>query len=230
MPSNDVVLQLGNQSKSLSPKQRIAAEFIALNPSVTKKEIAAHVGVTDATIYDWQKEPYFVDAVYDTYMVAFGFQLPSVLEAMIREALAGNVQAGRLVLEHSGKLVKNVHVQVDSPFEKFLKAETDVEYEDAEIIEAEYDLDKLPERNPDNDKPEKRKVKEKKKIKRAVSKQRKKILQAKARRERYALRVRAKKVGLKPLPIGRLSKGKREVWLKKLEELEATSSSVSSSS
>ena len=65
-------------------------------------------------------------------------------------------------------------------------------------------------------------VKEKKKIKRAVSKQRKKILQAKARRERYALRVRAKKVGLKPLPIGRLSKGKREAWINKLKNLEAS--------
>ena len=224
IPSNDVVIQLGNQSKSLSPKQRIAAEFIALNPSVTKKEIAAHVGVTDATIYDWQKEPYFVDAVYDTYMVAFGFQLPSVLEAMIREALAGNVQAGRLVLEHSGKLVKNVHVQVDSPFEKFLKAETDVEYEDAEIIEAEYDLDKLPERNPDNDKPEKRKVKEKKKIKRAVSKQRKKILQAKARRERYALRVRAKKVGIEPLANRRPTPAQRVEWQRSIEEAESANS------
>ena len=29
---------------------------------------------------------------------------------MIREAVEGNVQAGRLVLEHSGKLVKNINV------------------------------------------------------------------------------------------------------------------------
>ena len=224
-----MAIQPRDESKSFSPKQRVAIEYIAMNPGSTRKEIASHVGVTDITIYDWQKNPHFVDAVYETYMTKFGFQLPSVLEAMIREALAGNVQAGRLVLEHSGKLVKNVHIQVDSPFEKFLKAETDVEYEDAEIIEAEYDLDKLPERNTENDKPEKRKVKEKKKIKRAVSKQRKKILQAKARRERYALRVRAKKVGLKPLPIGRLSKGKRQVWIEKLKKLEVTSS-VSSSS
>ena len=222
MPSNDTVLQLGDQSKSLSPKQRIAAEFIALNPSVTKKEIAAHVGVADATIYDWQKEPYFVDAVYETYMVTFGFQLPSVLEAMIREALAGNVQAGRLVLEHSGKLVKNVHVQVDSPFEKFLKAEVGGEYEDAEIIEAEYELDKLPERNSINDTPHKRVKTEKKKLKRVLSKERKKAKELKARRERYALRVRAEKVGLEPLPPGRLSKGKREVWINKLKNLEAS--------
>ena len=229
MFTETTALKLSDQSKSFSPKQRIAIEFIALNPGSTRKEIASHVGVTDITIYDWQKNPHFVDAVYETYMTKFGFQLPSVLEAMIREALAGNVQAGRLVLEHSGKLVKNVHVQVDSPFEKFLKAETDVEYEDAEIIEAEYDLDKLPERNSVNDKPHKRVRTEKKKLRRSISKQRKKANQLKTRRERYAIRVRAEKVGLKPLPVGRLSKGKREAWLKKLKKREATSSYVSSS-
>ena len=50
-----------------------------------------------------------------------------VLNSMIREAIEGNVQAGRLVLEHSGKLVKNINVTVDSPFEKFLKAEENAE-------------------------------------------------------------------------------------------------------
>ena len=84
MDNNSLVLQSSDRSKSFSPKQRIAIDYIALNPTVTKKEIAAHVGVTDATIYDWQKDPYFVEAVYETYMTAFGFKLPAVLEAMIR--------------------------------------------------------------------------------------------------------------------------------------------------
>ena len=222
MFSETTALKLSDQSKKFSPKQRVAIEYIALNPSSTRKEVASHVGVTDVTVYDWQKDPYFVEAVYETYMTAFGFKLPAVLEAMIREALSGNVQAGRLVLEHSGKLVKNVHVQVDSPFEKFLKAEVGGEYEDAEIIEAEYELDKLPERNSVNDTPHKRVRTEKKKLKRVLSKERKKAKELKARRERYALRERARKVGLEPLPPGRLSKGKREVWLNKLKNLEAS--------
>ncbi len=80
-------------------------------------------------------------------MTKFGSQLPLVLESMIREAVSGNVQAGRLVLEHSGKLVKNVHVQVDSPFEKFLKSE--VEFDEVEVIDAEeINLKELPEREP----------------------------------------------------------------------------------
>jgi len=220
--NGSLTLQPSNQSKVFSPKQRVAIEYIAMNPSSTRKEIASHVGVTPTTVYDWQKEPYFVDAVYETYMTKFGFQLPSVLEAMIREALTGNVQAGRLVLEHSGKLVKNVHVQVDSPFEKFLKAENEVEFEDAEVIEAEYDLDKLPERDKSNDTPNKRIKKEKQKLNLSVAQQKKKDKQLKTRRDNYKLKKRAEKVGLKLLPPGRWSKGKREAWLNKLKKLEAS--------
>ena len=229
MINKSVALQPGTESKSFSPKQRIAIEFIALNPSATKKEIANHVGVTDVTIWDWQKNPNFVDAVYETDMTKFGSQLPLVLESMIREAVSGNVQAGRLVLEHSGKLVKNVHVQVDSPFEKFLKSE--VEFDEVEVIDAEeINLKELPERNPENDFPEKRKKKEKKNLQQAISKSKKKAKQLKARKERYQLLKRAKKVGLKPLPPGRWSKGKKEDWLNKLKKLESTSSSSEPSS
>jgi len=217
-----MAIQPRDESKSFSPKQRVAIEYIAMNPGSTRKEIASHVGVTDITIYDWQKNPHFVDAVYETYMTKFGFQLPSVLEAMIREALTGNVQAGRLVLEHSGKLVKNVHVQVDSPFEKFLKAETEVEFDDAEVIEAEYDLDKLPVRDKSNDTPHKRVKKEKQKLKLSVAQHKKKTKQLKTRRDNYKLKKRAEKVGLKLLPPGRWSKGKREAWLNKLKKLEAS--------
>ena len=229
MLNKSVALQPSSESKSFSPKQRIAIEFIALNPSATKKEIASHVGVTDVTIWDWQKNPHFVDAVYDTYMTKFGSQLPLVLESMIREAVSGNVQAGRLVLEHSGKLVKNVHVQVDSPFEKFLKSE--VEFDEVEVIDAEeINFKELPERNPENDFPEKRKKKEKKNLQQAISKSKKKAKQLNARKERYQLLKRAKDVGLKPLPPGRWSKGKKEAWLNKLKKLESTSSSSDSSS
>jgi transposase-like protein len=63
MDNGSMALQSSNQSKSFSPKQRVAIEFIALNPSSTRKEVASHVGVTDTTVYDWQKDPYFVEAV-----------------------------------------------------------------------------------------------------------------------------------------------------------------------
>ena len=64
MFSETTALKLGDQSKRFSPKQKIAIEFIAMNPAATKKEIADHVGVDPVTIYDWQREPNFVDSVY----------------------------------------------------------------------------------------------------------------------------------------------------------------------
>ena len=123
-------------------------------------------------------------------MVSFNAKLPMVLNSMIREAVEGNVQAGRLVLEHSGKLVRNINVTVDSPFEKFLKAE---QIDSEDIIDAESEevaqmIETLPERNIENDKPRKRKIKEKKvveQIKQGKKPYRQKLREDRA--ERYAL-------------------------------------------
>jgi hypothetical protein len=157
-------------------------------------------------------------------MVSFNAKLPMVLNSMIREAVEGNVQAGRLVLEHSGKLVRNINVTVDSPFEKFLKAE-EIDAED--IIDAESEevseiIDTLPERNPVNDKPKKRDIKEKKAVEQ-IKKGKKPYRQKRRedRASRYALLQRAKKVGLDPLPSRRPTNSERRKWLEKLAELEA---------
>ena len=114
-----------------NPAHHIAIELYASQPSITAQEVATKCNVPIETIYKWRRNINFIEAIYDRYMVEFGSQLPSVLMAMVREAQAGNVQAGRLVLEHSGKLVKNV--TIDSPFEKFLKKVDDIQ--DAEIVE-----------------------------------------------------------------------------------------------
>ena len=106
-----------------------AIELFATNPFISIKKVAKTLDISPNTIKRWRKDPNFIDAIYDRYMSEFGLQLPSVLNAMIREAQAGNVQAGRLVLEHSGKLVKNINVTIDSPFEKFLKG-----VENAEVV------------------------------------------------------------------------------------------------
>ena len=138
-----------------NPTKMAAIELFALVPSTTTKIVANKLKLSAHTINDWRREPDFIEACYDRYMVEFGSQLPAVLNAMVREAVAGNVQAARLVLEHSGKLVKNINVTIDSPFEKFLKSIPEAEIaEDAEIIEAASELDvdfsDLPERNEEN--------------------------------------------------------------------------------
>ena len=154
-------------------------------------------------------------------MVEFNSKLPMVLNSMVREAVEGNVQAGRLVLEHSGKLIKNINVTVDSPFEKFLKAEQ-IDAED--IIDAESEevteiLETLPERNPENNKPLVRKMKEKKRVENIKAKKPQKK-KNKDRAKRYQLLQRAKKVGLEPLPSRRPTNSERRKWVEELIERE----------
>ena len=204
-----------------------AIDLMIHNPDLNKKQIAEQINVSHRTIQSWFADDRFVDMYYKKYMVSFNAKLPMVLNSMIREAIEGNVQAGRLVLEHSGKLVKNINVTVDSPFEKFLKAEQ-IDAED--ILDAESEevaeiIETLPERNPENDKPKKRQIKEKKAVERIKegkppSRQKKR----EDRANRYALLQRAKKVGLKPLPSRRPTASEKRKWLEKLAELEAKQS------
>ena len=119
-----------------TPAKTLAAELLALNPHLTIQKVASKVGVTERTVHLWKQDPNFVEAIYDRYMLEFGTEIPAVLNAMVREAKEGNVQAGRLVLEHSGRLVKNINVTIDSPFEKFLKG-----VEVAEVISDEDIID-----------------------------------------------------------------------------------------
>ena len=197
------------------PDVKQAIELYALQPEVTATEVANAIGVSRELIYIWRKNPNFVDAIYERYMVEFGSELPAVLQAMIREAKAGNVQAGRLILEHSGKLVKNVNVTIDSPFEKFLKADkVEIEYEDAEIediVDSVPDIEaELPERNTESQ--IRRTKREKKQIKKRVLSETQKKKRNAKRKEWNAWIARAKKVGMQTLPARRPTPAQKQEW------------------
>ncbi len=188
--------------------KKVAVEHFATNPGITVKDLAFELGITERTIVKWRTDPNFMDAIYDRYMVLFGGELPAILNAMIREAKSGNVQAGRLVLEHSGKLVKNINVTVDSPFEKYLKA-VDIDIEDAEIIEVMEEIpiiETLPDR--DIEPPIKRNKREKKQIDSAIKKEQ----YSQKRKEWYRWNKRAKAAGVDPLSARRPTKGQRKTW------------------
>ena len=192
-----------------------AVELYALQPDITAAEVAKELGISASLVYIWRKNPNFVDAIYSRYMVEFGGELPAVLQAMVREAKAGNVQAGRLVLEHSGKLVKNVNITIDSPFEKFLKADkVEVEYEDAEIEEivgSIPDIDgDLPKRNTEDQRQRVRK--EKKKIKKAIKTEKEKQAYNNKRKEWNEWLSRGKKMGVDPLPARRPTPAQKKTW------------------
>jgi len=208
-----------------NPAQHKAIELYALQPSISAEEVATRCNVSIQVVYKWRENINFIEAIYDRYMVEFGSELPSVLMAMVREAKAGNVQAGRLVLEHSGKLVKNVNVTIDSPFEKFLKKVDDIE--DAEIVEDEeivglvQDLPNshdLPARNTENQ--QKRVVREKKTLNKSIKAEAKRQEYNKKQKEWYNWRKRAEKVGVSPLKSKRPTKGQRKEWQNKIIEAE----------
>ena len=208
-----------------NPAQHMAIELYAMQPSITAEEVAKRCNVSIKTVKNWRENINFVEAVYDRYMVEFGSQLPSVLMSMVREAQAGNVQAGRLVLEHSGKLVKNINVTIDSPFEKFLKKTEDIQ--DAEIVDDEEVLElvqDLPDYNdlPPRDAQDQRKrvAKEKKTINRSIKDEAKRHEYNKKQKEWYNWRKRAKKVGIEPLKGKRPTPGQRKAWKDSIIEAE----------
>ena len=198
-----------NKLQKYDQIKKVAVEHFATNPSITVKDLALELGINERTIVVWRTDPNFMDAVYERYMVLFGGELPAVLNAMIREAKSGNVQAGRLVLEHSGKLVKNINVTVDSPFEKYLKSIDIDNVEDAEVIDVMEEIeiiDNLPER--DTEHPVIRNKRENKQIDEAIKKEQ----YSQQRKEWYQWNKRAKAVGVEPLSARRPTKGQRKTW------------------
>ena len=201
-------------------ERKKAAELMALNPNITAQEVANKLNVHVKTVASWRKDPNFVDMVYSIYMVEFGAEIPAVLQAMIREAKSGNVQAGRLVLEHSGKLVKNINITVDSPFEKFLKAEeAEVEFMDAEIQDV---VDYIPD-IPDVVLPE-RKIEQQEERKeseyRTIVKEIRKNNRKQGINSMYHWKKRARAVGVDVLPGGRPTKATKEAWMQKIRDKE----------
>ena len=199
-----------------------AIQLYVQEPSITAQEVATKLGVSTSLIYSWRQNPNFIDAIYDKYMIEFGGELPSVLQAMIREAKAGNVQAARLILEHSGKLVKNINITVDSPYEKFLKADkAEIEYEDAEITEI---IDSIPEIEDLNEELPKRKVEDQKERSKKEKKDIKKAIDNKdynkKRREWHKWKKRAEAVGVEPLPASRPTPAQRKEWQNEIEKKE----------
>ena len=146
-----------------------------------------------------------------------GKELPQLLLALIREGKEGNVRAIELALKHWGKLQDTLVVKVEAPFMQHLKAQNgEISVDDAIDVTTDEDFLELPARNDLNDKPVKRARDDNKNTKKVIEQ----VAKKQDRNSRYHLRIRAKKVGLEPLPSGRPDPAKRRKWLKELEKLE----------
>ena len=195
------------------PAKTLAIDYCAYT-NLTNKEVATKVGVSVDSVNKWRQDPNFIDAVYDKYMLKFGLEIPNILDAVVREAVSGNMVAARLALEHSGKLVKNINITIDSPFEKFLKSVPDAEVvEDVEVMDV-GSFDHLPERKPQDAAKvyKKNQVATKEAIKKAERNAKQKVW--------YQWRQRAKKVGVDPLTSKRPTPAQRKEWEESIVEAE----------
>ena len=190
--------------KKLTPiLENKAVDIYAHQPNVPHSAVAAQLGITDKTLMKLRRSPDFWQKVYQEFLVAMECDIPDIVRAMARESKAGNVQAGRLMLEWAGKLNKTLNVNVSSPFETWMEMEEKKKLpEDAEIV-----VDELPDRTADNSREA---------VEEEFAQLDRKLIQKKAwlkrRHELYGWSKRAELVGIAPLPPRRPTKGQRLTW------------------
>ena len=173
-----------------------AVDIYATTPNVQHNFVADELGISYKTLLKLRKDADFWKKVWDTYLVTYEADVLDVCRAMVREALAGNTSAGRLVLEHSGKLQKNINITISSPFEKYLESQERKQLEPSkEIIEAEVVPVEIQQEFQQID----RELEKKKAV-------------LEKRRELYSWSRRAEAVGIAPMPPKRPTKGQRLEW------------------
>ena len=175
-----------------------AVDIYATTPNVQHKDVADELGINYKTLLKLRKDADFWKKVWDTYLVTYEADVLDVCRSMVREALAGNTSAGRLVLEHSGKLQKNIHITISSPFEQYLESRERKQLEPSKEINC-IDAEIVPEAiQQEFNHIDKQLIKKKKWLQR--------------RKELHSWYKRAEAVGIAPLPAKRPTKGQRMDW------------------
>ena len=191
-----------------------AVDLYAHNTGITHQKVCEELGITDKTLMKLRRSPDFWQKTYQEFCTHMEGDLPDIVRAMARESLAGNVQAGKLMLEWAGKLNKTLNVNVSSPFEKWMEMEGKKKLpENAEVV-----VDELPDRTADNSRQA---------VEQAFAQLEKEMIKKKnwyaRRKELYGWSKRAELVGIAPLPPRRPTKGQRLAWeesiVKREEEL-----------
>ena len=204
-----------DEKKALRISQREKAiELFATNPDIEAKRVAELLDVHPMVIYNLRRDPNFHIQVQDRFMTELENDIPSMVAALRREVLAGNVQATRLMFEYMNKLQKNINITIDSPFETWMKKEGFGDAVDAEIIE---DMEEFKELPPRTDKNNHLVIhKERLKVQNAPKKERSLASHNKTRREQYRWVKRAKAVGVEKLPGKRPTPGQKKAWQDKV--------------
>ena len=185
-----------------------AVEIYATQPNIHHKDVANELGINPKTLKKLRSDANFWKQVYDYFMVSYEGEIIDVVRAMLREDKAGNTSAGRLVMEHSGKLKQHLNIRITSPYEQWMSSQgkqlepskelltlrngVSPSIQNAEIIEPSEDV------KADIDVIDKKLIKKKKWLER--------------RRELHSWFKRAEAVGIAPMPARRPTKGQRLAW------------------
>ena len=203
-----------NDKIALSTNREKAAELFATNPEIEVKRVAELLGLHPNTIVNMRSDPNFHMQVQDRFMTELENDVPSMVSALKREVLAGNVQATRLMFEYMNKLQKNINITIDSPFENWMKKQEFGDVADAEIIDVDVDnmeeFKELPPRTAINNHLEVHK--ERVKLQNAPKKDKSIKNRNKVRREQYKWVKRAEAVGVKKLSAKRPTPGQKKAW------------------
>jgi DNA-binding XRE family transcriptional regulator len=79
----------------------------------TKKDYAIAIGVSRGTLWDWENLDGFRDAVAARTKEYFKSDLPDIVQALIKVALRGNVNAIKLSLEMGGMYTPKQITEID---------------------------------------------------------------------------------------------------------------------
>jgi len=200
-----------------------AVELFATNPDIESKRVAELLSIDPQVIYDFRRDSRFHQMVQDRFMIELENDIPSMISALKREVLAGNVQATRLMFEYMNKLQKNINITIDSPFENWMKRQG---LEEVEVVTEELpvmaEFKDLPPRTANNSHLEIHK--ERVSVQNAPQKDKSINNRNKARREQYKWLKRAKAVEIEPLSAKRPTPGQKQAWKDKIIKKEKLAS------
>ena len=212
-----------DNDKALRISQREqAVELFATNPVIEAKRVAELLDVTPQVVYDFRRDPNFHVQVQARFMAELENDIPSMVSALKREVLAGNVQATRLMFEYMNLLQKNINIKISSPFENWMKKQEFGDVIDAEIIVNMDEFKELPPRTANNSHLEIHK--ERLRVQNAPQKAKSLASHNKTRREQYKWVKRAKAAGVEKLSAKRPTPGQKKIWQDKVRIAEKQAS------
>ena len=201
-------------------KQIAAIEIRARHFTISTKELAIQVGVTDDTIRKWFRNKDIMEACIKRHEEYDDEKAHILMESLYREGELGNATASEKWFKVKGYLdrVININHRMAAPFDQHLARNDNNQIEEAEIVNDDINVNviPLPPRDPKNDDPKKVVRDENKKIKQSYARQKLNTDQM----GRHFWRKRARAVGIDMLPPGRPSKDRLMKWQNDIVEAE----------